>query len=265
MTGSELSIGIGHGSPHRHHQVRGAKPIALMRETAQCLALLLSGEPVRFNAYPTLAAYFNLAGDYAFRLQSNSSVPKLIYGGGNGPKSLIVAGEEMDGVIFGGTLLAAATTGKLGTLLSVADDAASKRDTPKKLRKIAELKVSVARHAPTAREFAKESVAHFVPSLPQRGYTDADLSMLGIEPDTVAALAGAIARGANAADFATPEMIDAIFIAGSPESCRQRMQETAAMVRRHGFDQVMFSELGPNLEESLELLTSHFLPLFMSA
>jgi hypothetical protein len=49
-------------------------------------------------------------------------------------------------------------------------------------------------------------------------------------------------------------MIDALFVAGDPTRCRERLVEVSQLAREHGFQQLMFSELGSDAEASVRLL-----------
>ena len=46
-------------------------------------------------------------------------------------------------------------------------------------------------------------------------------------------------------------MIDAIFIAGKPGDCLERLIEVQGIAHAQGFHQLMFSELGPDVDEAL--------------
>ncbi|MCH9002475.1 MAG: radical SAM protein [Planctomycetes bacterium] len=56
------------------------------------------------------------------------------------------------------------------------------------------------------------------------------------------------------------EMIDAIFIAGNPGDCVERMIEVQATAQAQGFHQLMYSELGPDVDEAVDLLCDEILP-----
>jgi hypothetical protein len=55
-------------------------------------------------------------------------------------------------------------------------------------------------------------------------------------------------------------MVNAIFIAGEPGECLERMVEIHDIARSQGFHQVMFSELGPDVDEALGLLVDEVIP-----
>ena len=100
-------------------------------------------------------------------------------------------------------------------------------------------------------------------SLREGGYVDDDYRKLGIAPADVDRLQEAEKSGGEARDYpelVTDAMIDAIFVAGDPVHCREKMIEVCAMARTHGFQQLMFSELGPDLKQGLRLLCDEILP-----
>ena len=55
-------------------------------------------------------------------------------------------------------------------------------------------------------------------------------------------------------------MVDAIFIAGEPGECLDRMLEVHNIAQSQGFHQLMFSELGPDVDEALGLLVDEVIP-----
>ena len=59
----------------------------------------------------------------------------------------------------------------------------------------------------------------------------------------------------------TDGVVDAIFIAGEAGYCRERMVDIVRIARDHGFHQIMFSELGPDVEESVGLICDDIIPL----
>lgn len=263
MDGSELSIGLARGNPHTPHLINTPKPISMLRETAQCLNSLLVGEAVTFGDYPALADYFNFNRHESFRLNFNPKTPIRIYCGGNGPLSLAVGGEFMDGLIFGGEFKAAATAGRLPSALHIFDDAASKAGKGRALPKVAEIKLSVSRDKQAARQFAKNGAGRRLLNLRRRGYAPEDIQRLGVAPEDLDLLETAEKEGAPPAqlsELVTDEMIDAIYVAGDPTHCRDRMVEVRKAAEEHGFQQMMFSELGPKVEESLQLLCDEIIP-----
>ena len=70
-------------------------------------------------------------------------------------------------------------------------------------------------------------------------------------------------NGASEKEFdalVTDAMVDAIFIAGAPGDCVERMLEVRDTARAQGFGQLMFSELGPDVDEAMALLCGQVIP-----
>jgi alkanesulfonate monooxygenase SsuD/methylene tetrahydromethanopterin reductase-like flavin-dependent oxidoreductase (luciferase family) len=262
MDGREFGLGFARGNRNTPNYVRVVKPLAMLRETAQSLRRLLAGESVRFDDYPALASYFNLVPEAEFKLNFAPRSPVLLYCGGNGPKALRIGGSLMDGIIFGGTFQSIARAGHLAALIEVADRAASESGRPR-LRKVAEIKLSVDRDRKRARDFVRHSVARRIVSLRESGYSDEDYRRLGIESAEIDRLLAA-ESGSGGFDehleLVSDAMIDALFVAGDPVQCREKMREVCAAARAHGFEQLMFSELGPDLNQALRLLCDEILP-----
>ena len=260
MDGREFGLGLARGNRNTPKYVNVVKPVTMLRETAESVRRFVNGETVRFADFPAVASYFNLRPDTPFALNFTPQSPIRVYCGGNGPRALAIAGEVMDGVIFGGTFQAVARAGHMQRLMGIADAAASERRRPP-LHKVAEIKLSVARDGRAARDFVRDSVARRIVALREEGYGDGDFRKLDIEPDHIVRLQKSEKpNGEFDCALVTDAMIDALFVAGDPGRCREKMKEAAAMAREHGFHQLMFSELGPDLDEGLRLLSDELLP-----
>jgi alkanesulfonate monooxygenase SsuD/methylene tetrahydromethanopterin reductase-like flavin-dependent oxidoreductase (luciferase family) len=263
MDGRELSLGIARGNQSTASFIETPKPVTILRETAQSLSRLLSGEKVTFDAYPNLASYFNLNHSAPFRLSFTPPGSVRLYCGGNGPLSLAVGGQFMDGLIFGGTFQAVGITGRLPSLLRTFDDAAEKAGKGGEQRKVAEIKLSVSRDAKAARRFVASSAGTRILSLRHRGFSEEEIARTGVAPDDLDRLEKASMAGApreQLSALVTDAMIDAIFVAGDPGYCRERMVEVCKLAEDNGFDQLMFSELGPDPAEGLQLMCDEILP-----
>ncbi len=264
LDGRELGIGIARGNANTPRLVHSPKPITFLRETAQSLHHLLAGDTVSFDRYPTLASYFNLVPEARFQLAFTPQSPVRLYCGGNAPLSLAVGGQHMDGLIFGGTFQAVARTGRMPELLRTFDAAAAaggKTGTPPR---VAEIKISLSNDRQRARDFVKHSAGPRVLSLRKRGYTVDEIRGLGVPPEDIDRMEQAEAAGASRHDLehlCTDAMIDAIFIAGDAAYCRERVLQTAELARGLGFHQLMFSELGPDVDEAMRVLCDDILPL----
>ncbi|MBI1989645.1 MAG: LLM class flavin-dependent oxidoreductase [Betaproteobacteria bacterium] len=263
MDGREFGLGLARGNRNTPSYVRVVKPISMLRETAISVRRLLAGEAVKFADYPTVASYFNLLPDASFKLNFLPKSPVLLYCGGNGPKALAVGGACMDGILFGGTFQSEVRAGHMAELLQAAEQAAVAAGRRVALRKVAEIKLSVARDGRAAREFTKHSVAGRIVSLRERGFNDDDYRRLRIAPADIDRLQQAEKSSGGVSahpELVTDAMIDAIFVAGDTAHCREKMVEVCAMARAHGYQQLMFSELGPDLKQGLRLLCDEILP-----
>jgi len=260
MAGREFGLGLARGNRYTPSLVNTVKPLAMLQEVAQSIRRLLDGEAVRFADYPAVASYFNLKPEHPFKLTFAPRGPVHLYCGGNGPRALAIGGACMDGLIFGGTFQAVARAGHMARLMGIADEAAAQSGRAP-LRKVAEIKLSVAQDGRAAREFAKHSVARRIVALREEGYSDDDYRRLEIEPDDITRLQKS-EREDREFDlrFVTDAMVDALFVTGSPDECCDKMKQVAAIAAQHGFRQLMFSELGPDLEQGLRLLCDKILP-----
>ncbi len=263
MDGRELSIGLGRGNPRTPSLIRTPRPVSVLRETAQSLRRLLAGEAVCFADYPNLLDYYHFDPSARFQLNFNPATPVRLYCGSNGPLGMAVGGETMDGLIFGGHYMAALRTGRVPELLNAFDAALPPNREGKGVPRVAEIKISLSRNGSAAREFVKESAGIRVLNMYRQGYTREDIQWLGVSLPDVERLDQADRNGATEEEFddlVTDSMIDAIFIAGTPGDCLQRMLEVKDTAREQGFGQLLFSELGPDVDEALALLCDEVIP-----
>jgi alkanesulfonate monooxygenase SsuD/methylene tetrahydromethanopterin reductase-like flavin-dependent oxidoreductase (luciferase family) len=271
MEGRELSVGLGAGNPTSSRFISMPKPVGFMRQTAGSLRQLLAGGEIELDSYPLLQEYFQFAAGARLEVPVAGAGPVKLYGGGNGPRGLALAGELMDGLIFGWTTKLNAALGRVDSKLDIAGQAAAASGRAAGFRRVTELKISVARDHAAARQFVRDnpSCARRTLGLRKRGYTDEDLEQLGISPPDVDALTRAWQAGGNFADFShlvTDAMIDASYVAGDPAYCAERMAAYAKeVVRPSGFDQVIFSELGPDPVTAVELIAESVLPALQAA
>ena len=239
MDGRELSIGLGRGNPRTPSLIRTPRPVSVLRETAQSLRRLMEGEAVCFADYPNLLDYYHFNPSAAFELNFHTASPVRLYCGSNGPLGMAVGGETMDGLIFGGHYMAALRTGRVPELLDAFDAALPPHRKSSAVPRVAEIKISLSRDAAAARAFVKESAGHRVLNMYRQGYTTEDIErLLGVALPDVERLDRADRDGATEAEFdglVTDSMIDAIFIAGTPGDCLERMLEVRDTAREQGF------------------------------
>ena len=263
MDGRELSIGLGRGNPRTPSLIRTPRPVSVLRETAQSVRRLLDGQAVCFADYPALLDYYHFNPAASFRLNFSPASPVRLYCGSNGPLGMAVGGETMDGLIFGGHYMAALRTGRVPELLDAFDAALPPERPRKAVPRVAEIKISLSRDVSAARDFVRESAGNRVLNMYRQGYTREDIQRLGVALLDVERLDHAERNGATEAEFdalVTDAMIDAIFIAGTPGDCIERMLEVQATAREQGFNQLLFSELGPDVDEAMTLLCDEVIP-----
>ena len=100
--------------------------------------------------------------------------------------------------------------------------------------KVAEIKISVSRDADKARDWVKESSGHRVLNMYRQGYTHEDIERMGVSIADAEKLDLVEKRGASEKEFesaVTDSMVDAIFIAGAPGDCAERMVEVQEIAR----------------------------------
>ena len=263
MEGRELSVGLGRGNPRTPRLIETPRPVSVLRETAQSLRRLLDGESVCFADYPSLESYYHFNPNARFQLNFSPASPVKIYCGSNGPRGLAVGAETMEGLIFGGHYLAALRTGRVPELLDIFDRSMPAGQEVAAVPRVAEIKISLSRDAEKAREFVKESAGHRVLNMYRQGYTHEDIESLGVALTDVQRLDLAERNGASGKELdalVTDSMVDAIFIAGAPGDCLERMLEIRDTAKAQGFGQLMFSELGPDVDEAISLLCEEVFP-----
>ncbi len=263
MGGRELTIGLGRGNSRTPRLIHSPRPVTILRETAQSLRRLLDGEEVCFADYPALLDYYHFNPEGVFQLNFRTATPVKIFSGSNGPKGLAVSGAHMDGLIFGGHYLAALRTGRVSDLLDLFDRSVPPGRDPTSLPKVAEIKISLARDTERAREFVRWSAGNRVLNMYRQGFTHEDIERLGVAIPDIERLDQCEKKGPSAQkleSMVTDSMVDAIFIAGTPGDCLERMLEVRDTARRQGFGQLMFSELGPDVDEAVSLLCNYIVP-----
>jgi alkanesulfonate monooxygenase SsuD/methylene tetrahydromethanopterin reductase-like flavin-dependent oxidoreductase (luciferase family) len=261
---SELCIGIGRGNIRTSRFLETPMPVSMMRETAQCLRALFDGDAVDAAGYPTLASYFNYAPEAVFQMNVTPRAPVHIYCGGDGPKSLALGGEFMDGLLCGTTFYPLTKMGFLAPLLEVFDAAARGAGKTGPPRRVAEIKVALSRDANVSREFARRGVGSRVLGLRWRGYTSAQIAPLGITAEDIDRLEEAArTTGGTSEELAplvTDAMIDAYYVAGDLDYCRERIRDVGDMARSNGFHQVLLSGISSDFRDGIRLLCDEIMP-----
>jgi alkanesulfonate monooxygenase SsuD/methylene tetrahydromethanopterin reductase-like flavin-dependent oxidoreductase (luciferase family) len=124
---------------------------------------------------------------------------------------------------------------------------------------VAEVHLSMSENRDLARAFPKPFVAHMTTGSLRALLSDDEFRRLGIDPRDVERLRRAMADGTpldEATAYVTDEMVDAAFIAGTPEECIQELGVAIHELSCLGFERISFAKLGPDFENALQLLSS---------
>jgi alkanesulfonate monooxygenase SsuD/methylene tetrahydromethanopterin reductase-like flavin-dependent oxidoreductase (luciferase family) len=264
--GREVKIGIAIGDlGQTPPYVEFTKRLSMLRESTVFLKQALSGQTAYFRDFPTLVRYFRLNPDGKLKLAFEPAGALPFYGGTLGPKSLAIAGEHMEGIVFPGQFLAFFKTGRLNAMIQTAKDAAARSGPKKTLRFSALLNVSVSKDRKKARQFALPQVAHSVVSLKVAQFTPQDFERVGIDPERVDRLQEAFTSGGGitieeASRFVDDKMIDAYYLAGTPEEVVPPLIDLVRDLGKLGIDEIAFSKLGYDYGEGLELIAKEVIP-----
>ncbi len=262
--GREIGFGLARGDlaqTPQHVVVR--RPIALVRELAVFTRRALDGGRVPYGDFPVLCDYFNLNSSGSFQLAFAPRSPVVMYSGGNGPQSLRMGGQVMDGLISSGTFIPMLRAGRLKEMHELIEAGAREVDPHKKLRKMVELNVSVSRDRAAAIEFPKRQVSHSILQWEALRLTDEEYRRLGVERRQVLELKEAFARGATveeAAALVTEAMVLNYYVAGRPDEVADQIVDLAGQAQELGYDEIAFAKLGPDYEEAIEMLAQSVMP-----
>lgn len=258
----EISIGIARGDLGQSPQhMQPLKPIAMVRETVLLLRRALNGEESAYADYPFLLDFYRLNPKGKFKLAFKPKSTFKFYGGGNGPQALRLCGKVMDGLISSGTYIPMLKAGRQKGMLETADNVAA--ESGKKLRKICELNVSIAKRHEDAMNFPRRQVAHSILQWEALRFTPEEYARMGVQREQVLALRDAFESGATveqASTLVTDHMVRCYYAAGTPEEVRDQIIELTGAAGELGYDHVAFAKLGPDYEEAINLLAHQVMP-----
>ena len=262
--GREVGFGLARGSTTQTPQhVTMHRPLALVRELAVFVSRALAGERLVYGDFPVLCEHYRFNPAGRFELAFTPKSPVVIYSGGNGPRSLRMGGQVMEGLISSGTFIPMLRAGRLEGMIELAEAGARSVNPNKALRKMVELNVSVSRDRDAAMEFPKRQVAHSIPQWESLGFTPDEYARLGVERQRVLDLKDAFARGATieeAAALVTEQMVLSYYVAGTPAEVADQVVELAGRAQEMGYDEIAFAKLGPDYEEAIEMLAESVVP-----
>jgi alkanesulfonate monooxygenase SsuD/methylene tetrahydromethanopterin reductase-like flavin-dependent oxidoreductase (luciferase family) len=262
--GREIGFGLARGDLAQTPQhVDVHRPISLVRELAVFARRALSGESVSYGDFPVLCEYYRLNSAGRFQLAFEPKSPVVIYSGGNGPQSLRMGGQVMDGLISSGTFIPMLRAGRLKEMHEMIEAGARGVDPDKKLRKMVELNVSVSQDRDAAIEFPKRQVSHSILQWEALKFTPEEYDRLGVEREKVLELKEMFAGGATveeAAERVTEEMVLNYYVAGRPEEVADQIVDLAGQAQEMGYDEIAFAKLGPDYAEAINMLADSVIP-----
>jgi len=215
LAGGRFILGLGISTPNIVEQWMGVpfrKPVTLMRETVEALRAIFRGDKV------------TMAGDMVkingFRLDAPLEHAPKIYIGAQGTKMLRLAGEIGDGVIVNFV-----TPETLPAMLEHTRDGmrAAGKD-PAKLDVVCRIIVAVDEDEAVTRNLFRRSLTAYV-TVPQYNKFFREI---GYDKEaTVAIDAWNAGDRKKALDSIPDDMVEKIFVFGTPEKCRNRLEEYA--------------------------------------
>lgn len=259
---AEAAVSYGDQSVLRLYDIdpRGQRPLARVREAVDVMRRYLDDGAVDHDG-----EFFSYSGLVAAVRPVQARLPLLI-GGVGGPKSFQLAGEVGDGVHCVGVSRANSEF----VVEHVAAGAERSGRDHRELDIAAAGITCVAENASAAREAARAVVAGWLPSLPRNC-----IERHGLDYDDVAPIIEASHRGdtEQAIRLTTPEITDALSIAGTPEECAERIRRD---IVEAGIEHVLLALVdqpvvdaygGPRLDDlpdtrrQLELVHNQLLPV----
>ncbi|MHC1576080.1 MAG: 5,10-methylenetetrahydromethanopterin reductase [Methanosarcinaceae archaeon] len=238
ISGGRAILGIGPGDKATFDAmgISWDKPLTTTKENIEALRGFFAGKKVEQDGKVVKFG----GAKMAFK---TGDVP--IYMGAQGPKMLELSGEVADGVLIN----ASHPKDFEVAMTQIAAGAKKAGRDPKDIDVAAYACFSIDKDAAKAKNAAKIVVAFIVAGSP-----DMVLERHGIDPAAKTDIGAAIAKGdfgALMGGMVSDAMIEAFSICGTPDDCKQRIEELKAI----GVTQIVVgSPIGPNKEKSIKLI-----------
>jgi 5,10-methylenetetrahydromethanopterin reductase len=215
LSGGRAEAVVSFGDPavlDAHHvQWRGRRPLARVREALGVMRAYLDDGVVDHDG-----EFFRYSSIEASARPVQDHLP-LFVGALGGPRSFELAGEVADGVECG----SASRENSAYVVEHVRRGAERAGRDPNALQMGAFCVTAVANDAQVAKQAARVIAAGWLPS-----YPDNMIARHGLEPDQVAPIIAALEQGdlGEAVRQTTPEISEALSVAGTPEECAERIR-----------------------------------------
>lgn len=187
-----------------------AAPLETLRESVDVVRRLLAGERLTFHG-----RRFAVDGVV---LEGTPAEPVPIYLGVKGPKALRLAGEIADGVLC--AILASPDHVRR---VRVTAGAARPARAPA-VAVVAYVPLAVDRDGAAARAVLRPFVGRYLGFL----HGQSILADAGLDPARTQPFRDALRRGEPAGHLVTDEVLDAVAVAGTPDTCRRALARLAA-------------------------------------
>ena len=215
LAGGRFILGLGISTPNIVEQWMGVpfnKPVTQVRETVEALRAIFKGEKVTMKG-----AKVKMDG---FRLDLPITNPPKIYLGAQGAKMLRIAGEIGDGLIT--NFITPETVGPM--LDHTRDGMRAAGKDPAKLDVVCRIIVAVDEDEAVSRTLFRRSLTAYV-AVPQYNNFFREI---GYEKEATIAIDSWNAGDRKKALETIPdEMVEKIFVFGTAEKCKQRLDEYA--------------------------------------
>lgn len=237
LSGGRAQAVVSFGTPQmldaHHVDWRGSRPLARVREAIGVMRAYLDDGAVDHQG-----EFFRYSGVQTIARPVQAHVP-LFVGGLGGPKSFELAGEVADGIECGSS----SRENSAYVVEHVRRGAERAGRDPDSMRIGATVVTAVSDDATAAKEAARGVAAAWLPALPPRMLARHGLSEAQVAPVLAAMGAGDVAEAIRRT---TPELGEALTIAGTPEECAERIRTDLLDA---GIDHVLLALVDPIVAE----------------
>lgn len=238
ISGGRAILGIGPGDKATFDSmgISWEKPLTTTKESVTALRGYFAGENVSLDGEMVKVG----GAKMAFK---TGDIP--IYLGAQGPKMLQLAGEVADGILINGSHPRDFDV----ALDKIKEGAENAGRDMNDIDIAAYTCFSIDKDAEKAKQEAKVVVAFIVAGSP-----DVVLERHGIDPEAKKNISDAISKGdfkSLMGDMVTEDMVNAFSVCGTPEDCKQRVNE----LFNTGVTQIVVgSPIGPKKEKAIKLI-----------
>jgi 5,10-methylenetetrahydromethanopterin reductase len=237
LSGGRAQAVVSFGTPQMldayHVSWRGTRPLARIREAIGVMRAYLDDGTVDLQG-----EFFHYSGVQTMARPVQQHLP-LFVGGLGGPKSFELAGEVADGIECGSS----SRENSEYVVEHVRRGAERAGRDPDAMRIGASVVTAVGDDATAAKEAARGVAVAWLPAYPLNMIARHGVSADQLEPILTALDAGDFAEASRRA---TPELGEALTIAGTPEECADRIRTDLVDA---GVDQVLLAIVDPTVAE----------------